>query len=193
MKRSGAVSVGLFLALVLVTVSLFRDASNDGLVPQFSLGVHALCLAVIGLGLYVVRSRNDVREFWPDDLDDVWPDDPEPVSDAVEAEAEISADERLCPELSPHDRHSWSDQTRATVHWCPGSDHTRMATPDPGKWAQADTVVLQPTEVLPPVPAEADPWLEEPGPEPVPCTNRRFHAAHDGCPGRSGKRKAASA
>ena len=169
MKRSGAVSVGLFLAFVLVTVSLFRDANNDGLVTQFSLGVHALCLSVTGLGLYFVRARSDTREFWPEDLDDVWPDDPE-----TGVEGQAAPEEAWCPEKGVHAAHLF--EFAGDTFRCPGKDTFVPAE------------VIQPTEVLPPVDVEVDLT----GQAPVPCTNRRFHAAHDGCPGKTGKRKAAS-
>lgn len=209
-KRRGGVSWGLLAAFALVMFNLGRDAHADGVVTQLSLGIHAGCLALIGLGLALVREKADPGQLWPEDLDDVWPEEADTTGLYCGSQkshgpheyihtSEAGTEPVQCPGGAFYDSQEESTETLKPVPdeaWCPErsvhAEHFFEFAGDtfrcPGKETFVPAEVIQgglaePLPGYPPEPEDLDP---------EPCANRRFHAAHDGCPGRSGRRKAAA-
>ena len=100
MKRRGMVSVGLVLLEVLLLLNLGRWLAGQDPEVRLVLGLHLMGLVVVFVAVYLIRTKTDPAQVWPEDLDDVWPDEgPEPVREcdpAANVHRAISPDSGAC-------------------------------------------------------------------------------------------------
>jgi len=211
-KRQGQASIGLFVLEVLLLANLGRWLTTQEAEIRLVLGLHLFGLVIILGVLLFIRRQADPVNVWPEDLDNVWEDDEAPVIGCERWRRNVAHEEHTwtadgetgfmqCPgvpgpvEEEPDDvaarafaeRRCSPDGASVPVH--------HMISPDDGRCQCGEVTAERVPEfaaLLTPKPEEPTEVLEPVDLDPPSCTNRRFHAAHDGCPGRSGKRKVAT-